>query len=69
MVVAFVYCGTDYECSGEIDDHHTLILGGFKSVMIYDARTEPWTSPPNDMPEPLRCFSIAGNDKYLRLDC
>ena len=39
--------------------------GILSSGMIYDARTELWTSLPNDMPEPLRNFGIAGNDKYM----
>ena len=46
-----------------------IIVGGedaaediLASGMIYDTRTELWTSLLNDMPEPLRSFSIAGND-------
>ena len=56
----------------EVDKHRMIIVGGenayaetLSSGMIYDARTELWTPLPNDMPEPLHSFGIAGNDKYV----
>ena len=61
----------DHGCC-EIDGHRMIIVGGANTDsnilscgMIYDARTELWTPLPNDMPEPLRNFGIAGNDKYV----
>ena len=60
----------DHGCC-KIDDHCMIIMGGINtdgilsSGMIYDARTELWTPLPNDMPDPLRNFGIAGNDKYV----
>ena len=61
----------DHGCC-EIDDRRMIIVGGLDAVndslasgMIYDARTELWTPLPNDMPEPLRSFGIAGNDEYV----
>ena len=64
--------GRHDHCCCEIDDHRIIIVGGLdayenilSSGMIYDARTELWTPLPNDMPEPLYSFGIAGNDKYV----
>ena len=60
----------DHGCC-KIDDHCMIIMGGINtdgtlsSGMIYDARTKLWTPLLNDMPETLRNFGIAGNDKYV----
>ena len=65
--------GRLYHGCCQIDDHRMIIVGGVDAVagdklasgMIYDARTELWMPLPNDMPQPLLHFGIAGNEKYV----